>query len=65
VLPKVKQQLELAHRDVVTVAADLQRGVQRNMREMRVSYQRMQQECVCMLIKLPLTIQVGVDLRKV
>jgi hypothetical protein len=55
----------LAHRDVVTVAADLQRGVQRNMREMRVSYQRMQQECVCMPIKLPLTIQVGVDLRKV
>lgn len=36
VLPKVKQQLEVAHRDVVAVAADLQRGVQRNMREMQV-----------------------------
>lgn len=36
VLPKVKQQLESAHRDVAAVAADLHRGVQRNMREMQV-----------------------------
>jgi hypothetical protein len=36
VLPKVKQQLEAAHRDVTAVAAEMQRGVQRNMREMQV-----------------------------
>jgi hypothetical protein len=36
VLPKVKQQLESAHRDVAAVAADLHRGVQRNMRDMQV-----------------------------
>jgi hypothetical protein len=34
VLPKVKQQLQATQRDVATVAADLQRGVHRNIREM-------------------------------
>lgn len=33
VLPKVKQQLQATQRDVATVAADLQRGVHRNIRE--------------------------------
>lgn len=36
VLPKVKQHLEAAHRDVTAVAAEMQRGVERNMREMQV-----------------------------